>query len=56
LRPRDGRVTRRTVELGAYLQTGQALLAVVPDDVWVVANFKETQLEYMRPGQPVTIA
>jgi membrane fusion protein (multidrug efflux system) len=54
--PRDGRVTRRTVELGAYLQTGQALLALVPDDIWVVANFKETQLERMRPGQPVLIS
>ncbi len=53
--PRAGRVTRRTVEQGAYVQTGQALLALVPDDVWVVANFKETQLERMRPGQAVTI-
>jgi membrane fusion protein (multidrug efflux system) len=53
--PRAGRVTRRTVEQGAYVQTGQALLALVPDDVWVVANFKETQLERMRPGQPVSI-
>jgi membrane fusion protein (multidrug efflux system) len=53
--PRDGRVTRRTVEQGAYVQTGQALLALVPDDLWVVANFKETQLERMRPGQPVLI-
>lgn len=53
--PRDGRVARRTVEQGAYLQTGQALLALVPDDIWVVANFKETQLERIRPGQPVTI-
>jgi membrane fusion protein (multidrug efflux system) len=53
--PRDGRVTRRTVEEGAYVQTGQSLLALVPDDLWVVANFKETQLERMRPGQPVTI-
>lgn len=53
--PRDGRVSRRTVEQGAYVQTGQALLAIVPDDVWVVANFKETQLENMRPGQPVSI-
>jgi membrane fusion protein (multidrug efflux system) len=53
--PRDGRVTRRTVEQGAYLQTGEALLALVPDDLWVVANFKETQLEHMRPGQPVLI-
>jgi membrane fusion protein, multidrug efflux system len=53
--PRDGRITRRTVEQGAYLQTGQALLALVPDEIWVVANFKETQLERMRPGQPVRI-
>jgi len=53
--PRDGRVTRRSVEQGAYVQTGQALLALVPDDLWVVANFKETQLERMRPGQPVVI-
>jgi len=53
--PRDGRVTRRTVEQGAYVQTGQALLALVPDDLWVVANFKETQLEQMQPGQPVTL-
>ena len=54
--PMDGRVTRRTVEQGAYLQTGQALLALVPEQVWVVANFKETQLTYMRPGQPVTMS
>jgi membrane fusion protein (multidrug efflux system) len=53
--PRDGRVTRRTVEQGAYVQTGQALLALVPDDLWVVANFKETQLERVRPGQEVLI-
>jgi membrane fusion protein (multidrug efflux system) len=53
--PRDGRVTRRTVEQGAYVQTGQALLALVPDDLWVVANFKETQLENMRPGQTVAL-
>jgi membrane fusion protein, multidrug efflux system len=53
--PDSGRVTRRSVEAGAYLQTGQALLAIVPDDVWVVANFKETQLDHMRPGQPVKI-
>jgi len=55
LAPRAGRVTRRTVEQGAYVQTGQALLALVPEEVWVVANFKETQLERMRPGQPVLI-
>ncbi len=51
----DGFVAHRTVEVGAYVQTGQALLALVPSRVWVVANFKETQLTYMRPGQPVEI-
>jgi membrane fusion protein (multidrug efflux system) len=53
--PLEGRVTRRIVEQGAYVTTGQALLALVPAQVWVVANFKETQLERMRPGQPVRI-
>jgi membrane fusion protein (multidrug efflux system) len=53
--PRDGRVTRRTVEQGAYVQTGESLLALVPTNVWVVANFKETQLTHIRPGQPVRI-
>ena len=54
--PRDGRVTRKNVAPGAYVQPGQQLLAIVPYDVWVNANFKETQLTRMRPGQPVTIA
>ncbi len=53
--PEDGFVTHRTVEVGAYVQTGQALLALVTEKVWVVANFKETQLTYMKPGQPVRI-
>jgi membrane fusion protein, multidrug efflux system len=53
--PRDGRVTKRSVELGAYVQTAQALLALVPDEVWVVANFKEIQLENVHPGQLVAI-
>ena len=53
--PINGRVTRRTVEQGIYVQTGQALLTLVPDEVWVVANFKEGQLALMRPGQPVTL-
>lgn len=53
--PCDGYITHRTVESGAYVQTGQALLALVPLSVWVVANFKETQLTHMRPGQSVTI-
>jgi len=53
--PRDGRVTARTVQLGNYVQPGQILLTLVPRDVWVVANFKETQLTYMRAGQPVKL-
>lgn len=55
LAPMAGRVTRRTVEQGAYVETGQSLLALVPTNMWVVANFKETQLAHMRPGQPVRI-
>jgi len=53
--PADGFVTHRTVQTGAYVQIGQALLALVPANVYVVANFKETQVEHMRPGQPVKI-
>ncbi len=53
--PEAGYVTHRTVETGAYVQTGQALLAIVPRQVWVVANFKETQLTHMRAGQPVKV-
>jgi membrane fusion protein (multidrug efflux system) len=51
--PEDGWVTHRVVEEGQYVQVGQALLAVVEPNVWVTANFKETQLTYMKPGQPV---
>jgi membrane fusion protein (multidrug efflux system) len=54
--PVSGIVSRRTVELGQYVQVGQPLLAVVNDgDLWVVANYKETQLKKIRVGQPVTI-
>ena len=53
--PESGRVTRKVGEAGAYVQIGQALLAIVPREVWVVANFMETQLTHMRPGQPVEI-
>jgi membrane fusion protein (multidrug efflux system) len=53
--PEDGRVTQKNVEPGNYVQTGQALFAIVQHDVWVVANFKETQLTDMRPGQPAEI-
>ena len=54
--PRDGRITARTVQLGNYVQPGQVMLALVPANVWVTANFKETQLTYMRPGQPVELS
>ncbi len=53
--PCDGRVTRKQVEAGNYLQAGQAIMAIVPEEVWVVANFKESQLEKMRPGQPARV-
>jgi membrane fusion protein (multidrug efflux system) len=53
--PVDGRVTRRTAVAGNYVSAGTALLSLVPDDLWVTANFKETQLARMRPGQPVEI-
>jgi len=53
--PEAGRVTRRTVEEGAYVQVGQILMSIVPNDFWVIANFKETQLTRIRPGQPVLI-
>jgi membrane fusion protein (multidrug efflux system) len=53
--PQSGRITRKSVEPGVYAQVGQTLFSIVPDQVWVVANFKETQLRYMRPGQPATV-
>jgi membrane fusion protein (multidrug efflux system) len=53
--PVEGRVTQRTCDVGNYVVPGQALFLLVDPNVWVTANFKETQLELMRPGQPVTI-
>jgi membrane fusion protein (multidrug efflux system) len=53
--PADGRVTRKAVEVGDYLQIGQQIMSIVPTDVWVVANFKESQLKKMQPGQPVVV-
>jgi membrane fusion protein (multidrug efflux system) len=54
--PVSGVIGRKTVELGHRIQPGQMLLAIVPvDDIWVTANFKETQLNHMRPGERVTI-
>jgi membrane fusion protein (multidrug efflux system) len=52
--PIAGHVSRKNVEAGQYVQSGQTLLSVASDsDVWVVANFKETQLTRMKPGQSV---
>lgn len=53
--PVDGRIGRRSVEVGARVQPGQPLVAVVEDKVWVTANFKETQLAGLKPGQAVDL-
>ncbi len=53
--PRDGRVGEVGARIGQYVTAGTQLMAVVPDEVWVVANFKETQLQGMQVNQPVTI-
>jgi membrane fusion protein, multidrug efflux system len=54
--PVSGIIGRKTVELGHRVQPGQSLLAIVPvDDIWITANFKETQLKHMRPGQAVSV-
>src|ERR1019366_7981718 len=53
--PAGGYVTKKPVENGDYLQVGQKLMALVPSDLYVTANFKESQLEHIRPGQPVSI-
>ncbi len=53
--PQDGHITRRNFDVGTYLQAGQQVFYLVTTDTWVVANFKETQLARMRPGQPVSI-
>ena len=50
-----GRVVNLTGAVGQYAQAGTALSMFVPDHIWVVANFKETQLDRMRPGEPVTM-
>lgn len=54
--PVTGYVAKRTVQVGQRVQPGTALMAVIPlDQVWIDANFKETQLKHMRIGQPVEI-
>jgi membrane fusion protein (multidrug efflux system) len=53
--PADGYVTKKAVESGDYVQVGQKLMALVLTDTFVTANFKETEVEHIRPGQPVRI-
>ena len=53
--PAAGRIGRKNLETGNRVQPGQALLALVQPDVWVEANFKETQLARLKPGQPVRL-
>ena len=53
--PQAGTVSSRRVEKGMYVNIGAPLFTIVPHNVWVVANFKENQLEHMKPGQPVSI-
>ena len=55
--PEDGIVTRKSVELNQNVSVGQNMMTLVSlDDIWITANFKETQLEHMRAGQPVTVS
>lgn len=53
--PISGRVTKKSVEEGNYIRPGQPILGIVADEKWVIANFKETQVEKMKPGQEVKI-
>ena len=54
--PRDGRVGEVGAKLGQYVSAGTQLLAVVPDEIWIVANYKETQCANMKIGQPVVFS
>lgn len=54
LAPQDGRLGEVSARLGQYVSAGTQLMALVPNQVWVIANFKETQLAAMRVGQPVS--
>ena len=53
--PAAGQIGRKSVEIGQRVQSGTPLMAIVSNDLWVVANFKETQLANMKPGQKVEI-
>ena len=52
--PRDGYITRKSVEAGVNIQAGQPLMALVPlQEAWITANYKERQITYLKPGQKV---
>ena len=53
--PQNGTVSSRRVEKGMYVNVGTPLFVIVPEDVWIVANYKENQLRHMKPGQEVNI-
>jgi membrane fusion protein (multidrug efflux system) len=53
--PITGYITNRSVQVGDYVQPGQALMALVPQQIYITANYKETQLTEMKPGQEVDI-
>lgn len=53
--PQNGTVSNKSIEKGAYVQVGQPLFVIVPENVWIIANFKENQLRYMKIGQDVEI-
>ncbi|MBN9415099.1 hypothetical protein ABS71_16470 [bacterium SCN 62-11] len=52
---RDGIVSKRSAQMGAYVQKGSPLMAMVDPDIWVLANYKETQMEHVRPGMKVEV-
>ncbi len=54
--PISGRATHKSVEPGDYVVPGQTLMAIVPEDIYVTANYKETDLTHMKPGQPTRIS
>ena len=54
--PQDGWITKRNIEVGNYLQVGATIFSIVTPQVWVTANFKENQLNHMRPGQKADIS
>jgi membrane fusion protein (multidrug efflux system) len=55
LAPISGRIAQKSVDPGKYVQPGQALFAIVQQDTWIIANFKETQVGKMTVGQPVEV-